>query len=1268
MSDIDSVYVLPTNEDVTEGRLSDVGFWEAFKATWGYQWSPVIDRISEQVEFFGEGYNPEFDPFTEENYSGYEDYLNELARARNAEHLAWIKGDIDRRLANKQTLTDAGFWNAGVWVGALTDPLNASFAIPIWGQLGLMARGGMTVGQAARASFKGSLAAGAVSEGIRAPFDRTNTFTETGLNMATMTAAGTILGSVPAMVTGYRRSIAKQNEVYEPRPVMNESVDGFKITNKAADMPPPPKGSRVEISIPAKEIARLRKIVDDIRVDENRINRLVRPIEGDDNLVALRAEAKAQGIQPTVLQTQLNKELPNVIKARKAAEKELKDAEAVVAKETKSNAAYDAEQKAFKRKMAQRKAVFTKGKDIRVDDELIAEEFNKRVWTSEEVRGSSPFRETDFKTPSEWRDYSVNREIVRRNNPRKPGESQAAYYDRTAKEAYNRMTTGYGVADTAYTKSVFYKFLSTPGKRIMSNGTGTMKRDYHLLAGVDQYRMAGIESGKSQHQSVSRAAKTHIARGIALNEQMQKLWALDVLNREQSSKILGYNTDALVAKRMNAKSYEDWFATVVEGRLQKQGKKFDASLHGEHYNAAVERLDQFFKEYRQELVELNIIADGEKFLQRAADYQDFVDTVVRETGGNFRTAKQAEAVAKAEEAVKFYKDLYELRYNERYAFPIYYDKRKLLSGNGKHREALERIFADWIRNHPIKKLYNEETRRFEAVPSSKSPEAIAKDAVAAILEEGNPETHLDVMAGPTKGKHLRHRMIDIPEYLISDYIIKEPRVIQSYVSRVGKRIEFHRNFGQRSIDDILEDHDQDMIAAGFPEKKRQRLRQDFLFDYERVMGEYVKNPDRWDAQAGSALKEIAGMAYLDAAAVASLTDVGNIMMEHGPRKLFDPFRTETDRILMAKAKKELVHTGEAYELSQAGAQQRIIQDNVEGINPNLQERIFNPITRAYYNIPVLGNGLGAITYYFKRVDHTFRSSKYMNTIIDMQNGTAKRADVIDLKRAGLTDEDAKIIASYPYEKGNRYVYANSDNWPMKTERDREIYKKWQTALNIGMGNTIIHANAFDKPRIMDGVLYAQKRGWMDLLPGDWSPDPRASTANIKMVRIESHFMTMPFQFFNFVLGATNRITAGMFDPMKQHRLVGGMTLLALGYGVLRLKNDDWWFDARSNAEVFQRVVDQSGLFGVYNELAYIATHAAVGTGMMEADETLLRPKYNPNVDDVLTEPLGAAPGLLWAWTKAGKAWLEGDTDEAAEQFRYNYPTTPAIALYQDWFQ
>ena len=125
-------------------------------------------------------------------------------------------------------------------------------------------------------------------------------------------------------------------------------------------------------------------------------------------------------------------------------------------------------------------------------------------------------------------------------------------------------------------------------------------------------------------------------------------------------------------------------------------------------------------------------------------------------------------------------------------------------------------------------MYNAETQRFEAVRSTKTPEAIAKDAVAAILEEGEPITIMDVAAGAPKGKHLRHRMIDIPEHLISDFIIKDPRVLHSYAQRVGKRMEFIRNFGNRSIEEVLDEMEVDMRAAGYSEKKIQGLRQDFL--------------------------------------------------------------------------------------------------------------------------------------------------------------------------------------------------------------------------------------------------------------------------------------------------------------------------------------------------------------------------------------------------------------------------------------------------------
>ena len=77
-------------------------------------------------------------------------------------------------------------------------------------------------------------------------------------------------------------------------------------------------------------------------------------------------------------------------------------------------------------------------------------------------------------------------------------------------------------------------------------------------------------------------------------------------------------------------------------------------------------------------------------------------------------------------------------------------------------------------------------------------------------------------------------------------------------------------------------------------------------------------------------------------------------------------------------------------------------------------------------------------------------------------------------------------------------------------------------------------------------------------------------------------MTFPFQFFNFMLGATNRITAGLFDPMKQssHDRHYGIDWFGLHLLNLKKLGNPWWFEKRSNAEIMQRTIDASGVFGV----------------------------------------------------------------------------------------
>jgi len=734
--------------------------------------------------------------------------------------------------------------------------------------------------------------------------------------------------------------------------------------------------------------------------------------------------------------------------------------------------------------------------------------------------------------------------------------------------------------------------------------------------------------------------------------------------------LFGYNTDNIVAKWTNAKTFDEWYEAVNEARLLQQAGQFNKydSTFSKDFRAAMRDVDAFFDDYKLDLQHHNLLATTEALQTkrtRARVDIEYFENMQKDRG---LTKGQELRLDRLRDQEAFYDDLIKNSITENYTMPIYYDKAKL-SSDPALRERLVRVFEEWIRNNPIMSVWDDKAGKFVMIdPKERAdPRITAENAVASIMEEGDPVLIGEMNAVP-KGKHLRHRQINIPEYLISDFIIKDSRIARSYSARVGKRIEWARQYGNQTIDDILDDAEVRMREKGLDEKKIVALRADMAFEYERVMGEHLKDPSRWDAQTARVIKETTGIAYLDTAAYASVTDAGMIVMERGFNKIYQGLRSEVDRNMLRKNAKLIPATGERTELALGGAQQRLIADNIEGLEPTAVERVLNPITRAYYNIPIIGNGLGTVTHFFKTIDGSYRASDLMEHVVNMANGTIQEADARYLLRMGISESDARIMAKLPYEKGDNILHPNIDKWPNKTKAERELVLKWNTAMNAGIGNTILHATSFDKPRVMDGVVYARYRPWMKKIGfSEADIDQRASSSSIKLVRIESQAMTFPFQFYNFMLGATSRITAGMADPMRRHRVSGAVALLGLGYVSLQLKKDSWWFDARSDAEVFQRVVDQSGIFAVYADLAYTATHAAIGTGMLSADDSLLKPKYNPTFFDAITEPLGAGPGMIFSNLKGAMDYINGDTTEAAREFKYNLPILPIMAMAADFF-
>ena len=139
-----------------------------------------------------------------DDLEGYELYAEDLYRAKNKAHARHIKGQINNSLRIRNELNKTSWYYPSQLIAAVVDPINIAFALPVAGQLGLLARGGMTVGQAARASAKGGFAAGVAGEATRAPFDPNATKAEVGMTLAASTALGSLFGSIPSIYKNMR--------------------------------------------------------------------------------------------------------------------------------------------------------------------------------------------------------------------------------------------------------------------------------------------------------------------------------------------------------------------------------------------------------------------------------------------------------------------------------------------------------------------------------------------------------------------------------------------------------------------------------------------------------------------------------------------------------------------------------------------------------------------------------------------------------------------------------------------------------------------------------------------------------------------------------------------------------------------------------------------------------------------------------------------------------------------------------------------------------
>ena len=130
---------------------------------------------------------------------------------------------------------------------------------------------------------------------------------------------------------------------------------------------------------------------------------------------------------------------------------------------------------------------------------------------------------------------------------------------------------------------------------------------------------------------------------------------------------------------------------------------------------------------------------------------------------------------------------------------------------------------------------------------------------------------------------MKHEAFDIPNSEVTKFIHTNPiQVMRAYVTRTGSRYEFSKQFGSRSIDDLLDEQEVEMILKGVKENKRFAVLKDMRHLYERVAGSVIhRDPSSWDYQVAEVLRTAAQLGYLGKAGVSTLTEPAKIIMEHG---------------------------------------------------------------------------------------------------------------------------------------------------------------------------------------------------------------------------------------------------------------------------------------------------------------------------------------------------------------------------------------------------
>jgi len=585
------------------------------------------------------------------------------------------------------------------------------------------------------------------------------------------------------------------------------------------------------------------------------------------------------------------------------------------------------------------------------------------------------------------------------------------------------------IMNSAYTDSFLYKAVTTPMKRALQSEYPTAIKEAFVRSFGDSGIALALNSvGAATPISVFQRAAVNKGKFVRAHDELLKLWQAET-NAVTASRLdidLGVITRKVTGSEQ---TYKKWLTAIGEKRIKGIEGASEQEL------AAIGIINRYFEDAQVRLEDVGLIGTKKGIEKRVAQLEAKIQDLnskltVAEGIGTAKGKRQAGLIdmelkrlgnklANEKQTLLGLEDLSPNKEAEDLFFPRFWDKAAIRKNRAKFSETLHK----WYTDNPYVLEFDSKTATFVKKQLDTRPEKIQERVdltIERILGESDPTNVDNIGFGYGRSKHFRHRQVDIPNKLVTDFIVTDPlSVMKTYASRVEPRIEYAKMFGQ-DVDGVMFDLEYEMITKGHSEKEINRMRRDYMHMYDRVAGAVIRDPDSLSQKTAAIIRDAASLNYLGSAGLAAMPDFARIIMENDLENVVRGVQAMMDKNTVNMTVNEIRYAGEAIDILLGSAHMRLHDDLANNFDAN---ELLNNARNAFH----IMNGLAPMTVLAKQLAGIVDA----HTIIDYSFRYNKLTpqELTWLAKYGIDAEKAAKIAKAPWQKTDKGLYmGNTDEW------------------------------------------------------------------------------------------------------------------------------------------------------------------------------------------------------------------------------------------------